>query len=191
MEWAEQEGKGEEKGQAGDGVGWGWGSGTSKGLLGAGGGGREGGWGMRMLRRAPGWGLVSRKPQQAPSGWGEGAVHGTEPAPSFLKSGVLHHCHPLLQDSELGGRRCALRGRGRGPGCDPGPDRGGDHRRPRWRVRGSGRAAGSGGAGGGARRAGPRGQTGTRTDRLMASRAPHHHGRGSLLRPWRLSSPRS
>lgn len=42
MEWAEQ-GKGEEKGQAGDGVGWGWGSRTSKGLLGAGDGGREAG----------------------------------------------------------------------------------------------------------------------------------------------------
>lgn len=91
----------------------------------------------------------------------------------------------------IGGRGCALRRRGRGPCCDPGLDRSGDRRRPRRRVRGGRRAAGSGGAGGGARRAGPRGQTGTRTDRLMAPRAPHHHGRGSLLRQWRLLSPRS
>jgi hypothetical protein len=40
--WDENE---EEKGQAGDGVRWGWGSGMRKGLLGAGGGGREGDWG--------------------------------------------------------------------------------------------------------------------------------------------------
>lgn len=73
---------------------------------------------MRMLRRAPGWGLVSRKPQQAPSGWGEGAVHGTEPAPSFLKSGVLRHYHPFCRTRNWGeGMR--TEGAGSRPGLRP------------------------------------------------------------------------
>lgn len=83
---------------------------------------------MRMLRRALGRGLVSRKPQQTPADWGALMGRGSfpEPAPSFLRSRSSATVTPFSGPGKGGGETRA-EGAGSRPGLRPrtGP-RGGD-----------------------------------------------------------------